>query len=709
MRAAAFMVVLSIFLLSTAALAGDSTTQAARSEVSRMPLDNSSLSRGPRAEVPGLMNYQGTLTDAGGVALDTTVSMTFSIYTDSTGGSLIWTETQPAVEVNSGIFNVLLGRVNTILDTVFNDPSRWLGIQVGGDPELQPRQRIAAVGYAFWAAEADTAEYARSAAVSDGDWTVSNNILYPAGDYGLSMRSWNVMHGQHDSTHINFGIACTTGTSGQDDKYCTVGGGYSNTASGSRATVGGGGSNTANGEMATVGGGLSNTADTSFATVGGGYYNTASGEIATVGGGFSNFASGYMATVGGGRSNTADTSYATVGGGRYNTASGSAATMGGGYYNAASGEMATVGGGYRDTVYARYGGVAAGYSNLAGDTATDVAAFVGGGYDNSATGTYSTVGGGFQNTANDDKATIGGGRYNTASGGMATVGGGESNTASSSAATVSGGYNNIASDIGATAGGGYNNTASDWYATVGGGYDNSATGYAATVGGGSLNDSDGDYSFTVGNNSNVSSSHSNSAAFNGQNATASGQTRVGTISKASGTFTIDHPTEPMNKILNHYFAESPEMVLIYRGIAIIGSDGRAEVHLPDYFDALNRNPMVQLTGVGTSDVYVSEKVTGNRFVIGGKPGTEVYWTVTGDRKDPSAEITRILMPVEQLKEDDLAGHSLDDDFLAATMSQLERMGQAGKFSFRTQAGREKYEKSRQALENPGPMEPGWRD
>ena len=37
-----------------------------------------------QAVVPGLMNYQGTLTDDGGVVLDTTVSMTFTIYYDST-------------------------------------------------------------------------------------------------------------------------------------------------------------------------------------------------------------------------------------------------------------------------------------------------------------------------------------------------------------------------------------------------------------------------------------------------------------------------------------------------------------------------------------------------------------------------------------------------------------------------------------------------
>ena len=122
-----------------------------------------------------------------------------------------------------------------------------------------------------------------------------------------------------------------------------------------------------------------------------------------------------------------------------------------------------------------------------------------------------------------------------------------------------------------------------------------------------------------------------------QTTTATNQTRVGVLSKASGSFTIDHPTDPMNKILNHYFVESPEMINVYRGVAHLDADGRAEIDLPEYFDALNRNPMVQLTGVGTSDIYVLEDVEGNHFAIGGAPDTKVYWTVTGDRKDPSLQ------------------------------------------------------------------------
>jgi hypothetical protein len=146
-----------------------------------------------QAVVPGLMNYQGTLTDDGGVALDTTVAMTFTIYYDSTGTGSIWTETQPSVVVVDGVFNVLLGSVNPLSEGLFGGTSsRWLGVQVGGDPELLPRQRIVTVAHAFHAAVAETADYAHSVpAASDGDWTISGNNIYSAvsGNVGIGTTS----------------------------------------------------------------------------------------------------------------------------------------------------------------------------------------------------------------------------------------------------------------------------------------------------------------------------------------------------------------------------------------------------------------------------------------------------------------------------------------------------------------------------------------
>ncbi len=38
---------------------------------------------------------------------------------------------------------------------------------------------------------------------------------------------------------------------------------------------------------------------------------------------------------------------------------------------------------------------------------------------------------------------------------------------------------------------------------------------------------------------------------------------------------------------------------IYEGTVILDVTGRAEVPLPAYFSALNRNPHILLTGVGT--------------------------------------------------------------------------------------------------------------
>jgi hypothetical protein len=167
--------------------------------------------------------------------------------------------------------------------------------------------------------------------------------------------------------------------------------------------------------------------------------------------------------------------------------------------------------------------------------------------------------------------------------------------------------------------------------------------------------------------------------------------RAQSFSQGFGTFTMDHPADPLNRILNQYAVGASELLFVSTGTAFLAGDGRATVCLPSYFDAVCRNPRVQLTGVGTSDVYVAEKVSGNQFVIGGKPGTEVYWTVTGERRDQNAELARICTPVEQQKTGELQGHSLDDDGLAGCWPELQNRGQTGQFSFRTAASRRQAE------------------
>jgi hypothetical protein len=80
---------------------------------------------------------------------------------------------------------------------------------------------------------------------------------------------------------------------------------------------------------------LANTAMDSYGTIGGGRGNRVH-HSATVGGGFSNTASGNNATVGGGTNNTAGSHGAAIGGGDGNVAS-HLSTVPGGYDNAATG------------------------------------------------------------------------------------------------------------------------------------------------------------------------------------------------------------------------------------------------------------------------------------------------------------------------------------------------------------------------------------
>ncbi len=124
---------------------------------------------------------------------------------------------------------------------------------------------------------------------------------------------------------------------------------------------------------------------------------------------------------------------------------------------------------------------------------------------------------------------------------------------------------------------------------------------------------------------------------------------VGTLSKGGGSFRIDHPLDPTNKYLQHSFVESPDMMNVYNGNALLDEQGQAAIELPVWFEALNRDFRYQLTCIGGfAPVYIAEEVAGNRFrIAGGKPGLKVSWQVTGIRKDPYAEYHRIQVEVDK--------------------------------------------------------------
>jgi len=94
------------------------------------------------------LNYQGVLTDSDGTVVpDGSYALTFRIYNVASGGSPLWEETIPSVQVNGGIFNAVLGQyVQLNLDF---DVPYWLGVSVNGEAELAPRISLTASPYSL--------------------------------------------------------------------------------------------------------------------------------------------------------------------------------------------------------------------------------------------------------------------------------------------------------------------------------------------------------------------------------------------------------------------------------------------------------------------------------------------------------------------------------------------------------------------------------
>jgi hypothetical protein len=123
----------------------------------------------------------------------------------------------------------------------------------------------------------------------------------------------------------------------------------------------------------------------------------------------------------------------------------------------------------------------------------------------------------------------------------------------------------------------------------------------------------------------------------------------GNLSKAGGSFKIDHPLDPANKYLYHSFVESPDMMNIYNGNVTTDGNGAATIQLPEWFETLNQDFRYQLTVLGQfAQAIVGDEISNHRFTIKtDKPNVKVSWQVTGIRHDEWANAHRI--PVEQEK------------------------------------------------------------
>ncbi len=99
------------------------------------------------AQSAARISVQGTLKSSTGAAVsDGDYSMTFRLYTVSSGGSALWTETA-TVAVVGGVYSHLLGSVTTLNSSHFGN-RLFLGVTVAG-AELTPRTELTYSPYAL--------------------------------------------------------------------------------------------------------------------------------------------------------------------------------------------------------------------------------------------------------------------------------------------------------------------------------------------------------------------------------------------------------------------------------------------------------------------------------------------------------------------------------------------------------------------------------
>jgi len=98
-------------------------------------------------QIPQTISYQGMLLDNAGQPLSATETLTFKLYDVVSGGTELWQETK-VVEINDGIFNVILGS-DTPINLSF-DQTYYLGITIGvSGTELHPRIQLTSSAYSL--------------------------------------------------------------------------------------------------------------------------------------------------------------------------------------------------------------------------------------------------------------------------------------------------------------------------------------------------------------------------------------------------------------------------------------------------------------------------------------------------------------------------------------------------------------------------------
>ena len=588
------------------------------------------------ADVPSFMSYQGLLRDGVGDPVpDGTYVVTFRLYDVETGGAILWEETQ-TVTVADGVFNAKLGKIAPLNGLDFMDPY-WLGISVEGDPELAPRVELATVPYAGHAGFADNAAHADDCSQTDSDWTFDgDNIYHDVGDVGIGISTMDakldVLTGDGLCADFSNGSGEGNFTIRARNYGATAGGFYAGILDSpfppfGAAVYGVGGDGHLGAHFISRGTEVGMQAETegpspavkgiSHTDAYAGYFEGGSGLYVE-----------NTAEVGGFRMQSGAvpeyvlTADASGYGSWQPSSSGGVTGSGTGGYIPRFMSPTQIG-----DSYLYQNGFALGFFAGTPQAALDVVDWE----NKHVGGRFEVVSQEWEAHGVEGWCTAGGPRDQTGVYGWAAFTddygkGGE----------FEGGYCGVWGEVNPTGPAYYYGVSGQVLGGTGTNDQGTNVGVNGVAQDGGTNF--GVYGYAGGGTTNKA------GYFNGD------VDVIGTMSKGGGSFKIDHPLDPEAKYLYHSFVESPDMMNVYNGNVILGGSGEAWIELPDWFEALNRDFRYQLTAIGAPgpNLYVAEKISGNRFrIAGGEPGAEVSWMVTGIRHDPFAEANRI--PVEEAK------------------------------------------------------------
>ncbi|MGA3042674.1 MAG: hypothetical protein ABSF54_18010 [Bryobacteraceae bacterium] len=108
--------------------------------------------------LPRPIRFSGTAKDTGGTPVTGVAGLTFSLYSEQSGGAALWSETRSVQPDSAGHYTVLLGAARPEglpADLFATEQAHWVGISVEGQPE-QPRVLLVSAPYAPKAGDAET-------------------------------------------------------------------------------------------------------------------------------------------------------------------------------------------------------------------------------------------------------------------------------------------------------------------------------------------------------------------------------------------------------------------------------------------------------------------------------------------------------------------------------------------------------------------------